>query len=201
MKVLNKSVEIIYQICLNIGAALLGSIMVVITLGITSRYVFKNPYTWTEEVAIILMIYLCYVSSAVTTVEKRHAVADFFIEKAPARFRLAISYASRICACIFLTVIAISAIKIVPQLTYKSPVLRISRSVYYFPVIVMCLFMVYAIAVDVLSDMMHYKGRRPGIQTKEDKEEAEVEKEEAKALMDAVDSLLEKADSGDGQKT
>lgn len=192
MKALNKVIDVIYELCVNIGAVILGAIMIVITLGITSRYVLKNPYTWTEEIAIILMIYLCYVSSAVTTVEKKHAIADFFIEKASSKFKTFLSYASRVLSAAFLCVIAYSAIKIIPQLNFRSPVLRISRSVYYFPVIVMSLYMVLAIIVDVVDDIVGYDGPRPGMKKKEQKDEAAAEKKDAEQLMDAVDSLLGK---------
>lgn len=83
MKVLNRILYWCYQIVQVIGAVVLAAIMLIVTAGIISRYFFNSPFSWTEEVTTFLMVYLCYISAALTTIQKKHIVADFFITKAP----------------------------------------------------------------------------------------------------------------------
>lgn len=95
MILLNKFVFWCNKIIGVIGCLVLSAIMLLITAGIISRYFFNSPFSWTEEVTTFLMVYLCYISAALTTVAKKHIVADFFIGKAPEKFQKAVSYFSR----------------------------------------------------------------------------------------------------------
>lgn len=136
-----------------VGCLVLSGIMLLITAGIISRYFFNAPFSWTEEVATFLMVYLCYISAALTTVAKKHIVADFFIGKAPEKFRKIVSYFSRSLMLVFFLVVCISVSKLIPQLTWTSAVLEIPRKYYYLPVFTMCAFMFVVVAVDILNDI------------------------------------------------
>ena len=153
MLLLNKIVFWCNKIIGFIGCLVLAAIMLIITAGIISRYFFNAPLSWTEEVTTFLMVYLCYISAALTTVAKKHIVADFFIGKAPKKFQKAVSFFSRILMLIFFFVVCISVIKLLPQLSWTSAVLEIPRTYYYVPVFSMCVFMFFAVTVDILNDM------------------------------------------------
>ena len=70
MKVLNYLVFYLTKVLRIIGNITLIAIIITITLGIVSRYIFSKPFTWTEELATFLMVNLGYISGAIVTVAK-----------------------------------------------------------------------------------------------------------------------------------
>lgn len=180
MKILNAIVYWVNWAMRKIGAIVLTTIFLSITVGILSRYLFNKPMSWTEELVCFLMVYLCYISAAITTAEKKHLVADFLIAKAPPLFRKIISVVSRLLMILFFVVVCISILELLPTLVWRSGVLLIHRRFYYYPVLVSCIIMTFDVVVDILNDIF------PGydlIQKK--KEEAALlakQQEEAEAL-------------------
>lgn len=190
MKILNAIVYWVNWAMRKIGAIVLTIIFLSITVGILSRYLFNKPISWTEELVCFLMVYLCYISAAITTAEKKHLVADFLIAKAPPLFRKIISVISRLLMILFFAVVCISIVRLLPTLVWRSGVLLIHRRFYYYPVLVSCIIMTFDVVVDILNDIF------PGydlIQKK--KEEAALlakQQEEAEALeiQKSMDSFM-----------
>ena len=190
MKILNAIVYWVNWAMRKIGAIVLTIIFLSITVGILSRYLFNKPMSWTEELVCFLMVYLCYISAAITTAEKKHLVADFLIAKAPPLFRKIISVISRLLMILFFAVVCISIARLLPTLVWRSGVLLIHRRFYYYPVLVSCIIMTFDVVVDILNDIF------PGydlIQKK--KEEAALlakQQEEAEALeiQKSMDSFM-----------
>lgn len=190
MKILNAIVYWVNWAMRKIGAIVLTIIFLSITVGILSRYLFNKPMSWTEELVCFLMVYLCYISAAITTAEKKHLVADFLIAKAPPLFRKIISVISRLLMILFFAVVCISIVRLLPTLVWRSGVLLIHRRFYYYPVLVSCIIMTFDVVVDILNDVF------PGydlIQKK--KEEAALlakQQEEAEALeiQKSMDSFM-----------
>ena len=190
MKILNAIVYWVNWAMRKIGAIVLTIIFLSITVGILSRYLFNKPMSWTEELVCFLMVYLCYISAAITTAEKKHLVADFLIAKAPPLFRKIISVISRLLMILFFAVVCISIVRLLPTLVWRSGVLLIHRRFYYYPVLVSCIIMTFDVVVDILNDVF------PGydlIQKK--KEEAALlakQQEEAEALeiQKSMDSFI-----------
>lgn len=190
MKILNAIVYWVNLAMRKIGAIVLTIIFLSITVGILSRYLFNKPMSWTEELVCFLMVYLCYISAAITTAEKKHLVADFLIAKAPPLFRKIISVISRLLMILFFAVVCISIVRLLPTLVWRSGVLLIHRRFYYYPVLVSCIIMTFDVVVDILNDIF------PGydlIQKK--KEEAALlakQQEEAEALeiQKSMDSFM-----------
>lgn len=191
MILLNKFVFWCNKIIGVIGCLVLSAIMLLITAGIISRYFFNSPFSWTEEVTTFLMVYLCYISAALTTVAKKHIVADFFIGKAPEKFQKAVSYFSRGLMLLFFLVVCISVAKLIPQLTWTSSVLEIPRKYYYLPVFSMCAFMFAAVSVDILNDIFPGYDIISQENARIQEEERQKEQEEAEVIQKNMDAFLE----------
>ena len=191
MILLNKFVFWCNKIIGVIGCLVLSAIMLLITAGIISRYFFNSPFSWTEEVTTFLMVYLCYISAALTTVAKKHIVADFFIGKAPEKFQKAVSYFSRGLMLLFFMVVCISVAKLIPQLTWTSAVLEIPRKYYYLPVFSMCAFMFAAVSVDILNDIFPGYDIISQENARIQEEERQKEQEEAEGIQKNMDAFLE----------
>lgn len=190
MKILNAIVYWVNWAMRKIGAIVLTIIFLSITVGILSRYLFNKPMSWTEELVCFLMVYLCYISAAITTAEKKHLVADFLIAKAPPLFRKIISVISRLLMILFFAVVCISIVRLLPTLVWRSGVLLIHRRFYYYPVLVSCIIMTFDVVVDILNDIF------PGYDLiQKEKEEAALlakQQDEAEALeiQKSMDSFM-----------
>lgn len=194
MKALNKIVFYLTKAIRIIGTLILCGIILSVTAGIVSRYVFNKPFSWTEELTTFLMVYLCYFSAYITTVDKKHIVADFLIAKAPEKFQKIVSIFSKILMIVFFVVVCISVIKVLPTLVWKSGVLEIHRRFYYYPVFAMCACSAFAVCVDILNDIF------PGYNLIDEeiaKEEAlakEQERLEAEEMQKNMDKFMEEAE-------
>lgn len=194
MKLLNAIVYWVNYALRKLGAVVLTIIFLSITAGIISRYVFHRPLSWTEELVCFLMVYLCYISAAITTAEKKHLVADFLIAKAPDSFRKVVNILSKFLMIGFFIVVCISIIKLLPGLVWKSGVLLIHRKYYYYPVLVSCIIMTLDVMVDILNDIF------PGYDLmKQKKEEAarlakEMEAADAQAIQESMDAFMAAAE-------
>ncbi|QNB46029.1 TRAP transporter small permease subunit [Thermanaerosceptrum fracticalcis] len=76
---LNSIAEIISII---IGIVLLGSL----SMGVFSRYVIKNPYIWTEEIARFCMIWLTFIGGSVAMKQRELVNFSVLIDSIPAKF-------------------------------------------------------------------------------------------------------------------
>ena len=190
MKLLNAIVYWVNYALRKLGALVLTVIFLSITAGIISRYVFHSPLSWTEELVCFLMVYLCYISAAITTAEKRHLVADFLIAKAPDSFRKVVNIVSKFLMIGFFVVVCISIVKLLPGLVWKSGVLLIHRKYYYYPVLVSCIIMILDVVVDILNDIF------PGydlIKLKKEeaaRKEKEMEAADAEAIQASMDAFM-----------
>ena len=166
-----------------ISCLALAGLMLIITAGIISRYIFDDPFSWTEELCTLLMVILAFSSAMIVTASKKHIVADFLVSKAPVHFQKVVRIIGNFLAIAFFVLVSISVVKTIPGLTYVSASLHISRKVYYIPLAVGAVFMCYAEIVQVLNEF------HPGydIVAEEDRKEAErlkmEESAEAKELQ------------------
>lgn len=190
VKVLNKGVYYSYKAIKFIGTVILIAIFLIITAGIISRYIFNHPFSWTEELATFLMVWLCYLSAFLTTVRKKHIVADFFISKASPKFRKAVGVFSKVLMIIFFVFLAVSVLKLLPSLVWRSGVLDIHRSYYYLPVWTMSILMAYSVVVDIINDFVPGYDYMAIESEKQRQLELEQEKAETEELQKNMDEFM-----------
>lgn len=153
VKALNKVQMITYDILEVISAIVLAVTIIVVTLGIVSRYVFNNSLSWTEEICCILLVWLAYFTAGLATVGKTHVVADFLSQKLKGVAKTVQSWIVRILEVVFLGVMTYALIKLYPSVRQITPALELSKKVYYFPMIVMTIYMILVILLDFLNDI------------------------------------------------
>lgn len=190
-KILNQIVLRCYDIIETVASAVVIAIILIVTAGIISRYVFNSALVWVEEVCCLLLIWLCYLAASLTTVEKQHVVADFLSAKLPPKFVKAESYVIRALEAIFLFFTAYAAIKLIPTLTHTSAALGIPRMWYYLPVVIFSIYMGIAILVDLLNEVIpgyDYFAQR---QKRREAEEERLQQEENEAMLKREAALMD----------
>lgn len=182
-----------YKVLRNLGAVALALMFLSITLGIITRYVFNAPITWSEELCTFLMVNLCFISAATTTVRKKHIVADFFVSKAPPKAQKAIENFSKILMLVFFVVIFYSILILLPSLVWTSPVLGIPRQCYYAAALICSVFMFITVVTDIINSFI------PGYDliALENERIAQSEKEqedlEAATIQESMDGFMTRA--------
>ncbi len=66
---------------------MLATTLVVIFLAVLSRYIFRNPIPWTEEVGRFAFIWLVFLGISIAERRRSHFRITFFILKAPQKIQ------------------------------------------------------------------------------------------------------------------
>ena len=200
MRALNEVVLWGYKILKNIGAAVLLCIFLSITVGIVTRRFLNDPVTWSEELCCFMMVHICLISAATTTVQKKHIVADFFITKAPPRFQTVMKYVSMVLQLIFFIVLFFSVIQLLPTLVWTSPVLHIPRQAYYASALICAVFMFITVLTQILNDIFPQYDMLSKLREADEKAAKEQEAKEAREIEKRMDEFMESAGHGAGKE-
>jgi len=80
-KILDRSLELLLMV-----------VVVVLVLDVLwqvfTRFILKNPSTWTEELAVFMLIWVSLLGAAVALGRGAHLGIDYFVGKLPARIRV-----------------------------------------------------------------------------------------------------------------
>jgi TRAP-type C4-dicarboxylate transport system permease small subunit len=92
----------VLQIETVVSVAILSVLVVLISLQVFLRYLFNNPFTWAEELAALLLIYLSFVTGDVVYKKQAHISIDYVVGFFPPRLRAVseIALGLMICVCL-----------------------------------------------------------------------------------------------------
>ena len=101
------------------------------------RFVFNDPFTWSEELARYLQVWMILLASSVCIHEGSHLAVDYLVHYLPPRLRRTLSLVVTLLVMIFVGVLIIAGIKMmVTGQSQTSPALHLPMSAVYlvFPV-------------------------------------------------------------------
>jgi len=133
-----------------IGALCLLGIVLIITAGIISRYFFNSPFTWTEELATILFIWLSFMGAGAVAGKRAHVAVDFLTGKFSPRVRDRVRIVCSLLIILLLGVMFLGGILLLPKMTHVTIALRIPRYFYYIPITVSSFYMIMVYVEDLL---------------------------------------------------
>ena len=137
MKTLNLISNTLFKIEKVIATILMSVILVSIVLGVVFRYFFNNPLTWTDELAIYMLIWLTFVGGSMSVKNEQAASLDLVFEKVSVniqRIFLIVGYAFVILFSTIVTYMAVKWISNPSVLTQISPGLKISMFLPYLSI-------------------------------------------------------------------
>ena len=79
LKLIDEKLEEIFLVIILIAA------VVIVAMQVVTRYVFKIPLPWSEEIARYLFLWLTWVGASYATKERKHVSIDLVYEKLPER--------------------------------------------------------------------------------------------------------------------
>ena len=66
-------------------ALLLGVMLGSVGVGVFWRFVLKQPLSWTEEVILVCMVWMCFLGASIATKHNEHIFIDFVVALVPRR--------------------------------------------------------------------------------------------------------------------
>ena len=145
----------------DLGAVALILIVVSILANIVARFVFNSPFTWTNELASILIIWSVYFAFGTTYRDKAQLSVTVFADWLPAHIRRVLDAATDGLLAVTLIALAVNA-AIAMRMNYGMTTMALDVSVslaYYLAVALGSASMLYYIARKYLWDPG--KGDRP----------------------------------------
>lgn len=140
----------------------LACIILLTGANVILRYVFSKPIPWTEEVTLMLFVWLIFVGMSTAMKYNTHIGVDYFVGKLPKSLRLVADFVRILAIYIVLIyVFIVLGVKFIGNVSGKvTPILAISYQFIDIAVIVGAVFTIIRFTIQLLTN---YKETQKGI--------------------------------------
>lgn len=147
--------DILNRITEYVIAVMMGVMTVIIALQVFTRYVLHDSLTWTEEIGRYLMIWICFLGSAMALKYGEHISVTFIAERFAPRIRQGLRLAIALAVLAFFSLATWEGVLMTLQVSgQQAPVTWISMAWAYSCIPVGCFFMM----IHALAQLVHYGG-------------------------------------------
>ena len=128
MKILIRTLDVLYKITEVTTNLCMLALFVVVNLGVFSRYIFRAPFIWTEELALFILAWMVFLAGSQVIRKWENVRVTYFIEKLPFKASVFIEAGLKLFIFAFLVYILMHAVNIIPKIgpTEIAPALGIS---------------------------------------------------------------------------
>lgn len=140
-----------------LAVLLFGFIVAIIAAQIFVRYIFGKPFSWAEELASLLLIYLTFLTADIVYKDKGHISIDYFINFFSQRARSGVTVGLYLLIGVFLTTMISPCITLLKMQSghISTAVVTLPKSFWSLPVPItfgsMLLTTVYFISQEILN--------------------------------------------------
>ena len=107
-------------------------ILLLVIVQVAMRYLFNSPLTWSEELAVFVMIWLTFIGSLICMRDKEHIEVTILVDHLPRPLQRIVVAFSRLASVFFLLVVAYYGFELVMEnMTVTSPANKISMGLVY----------------------------------------------------------------------
>ncbi|MFP3917133.1 TRAP transporter small permease [Lysinibacillus telephonicus] len=145
-----------------IAVVSLAGIILLTGTNVILRYLFSKPIAWTEEVTLMLFVWLIFVGMSTAMKYNTHIGVDYFVEKLPKPLRIVADFIRILSIYIVLIyVFIILGVKFIGNVSGKvTPILTINYQYINIAVIVGAVFTIIRFTSQVITS---YKETQKGI--------------------------------------
>lgn len=119
----------------TIGILLTVAIILTLSAGVISRYIFNRPFFWTDEVARILLIWSIFIGAAMgfrKGTSTSHIGMDYFVSLLPEKTKkIAIRFEWLVNVFFCVLIFIISTMFFIQTITFRTAALDISKGYIY----------------------------------------------------------------------
>ena len=142
-----RTIKKILDCTLETLAAVVVAVLVLDVLWqVFTRFILKSPSTWTEEVAVFMIIWVALLGAAVALGQGAHLGIDYFVGKLPVKIRVFTEVFVFLCVAVFsFCVMILGGVDLVTttlQLNQLSPALGVKMGYVYLAVPISGFFLV-----------------------------------------------------------
>lgn len=122
------------RLCLKVGVAGLGLLIVAVLYQVVGRYVFNNTPTWAESAAVLLVLYVTMLGMAVGVRDAGHIGLESLLVMVPERVRIKMELLIHMLVLLFGVIMAYNCGLLAQSVwNYKIPTLGVSEAFKYLP--------------------------------------------------------------------
>ena len=133
---------------------LLAVLVVTTLLQVISRYVFRQPFDWTEETARYVFVWLGMIGAGMAARDRAHFFVDLLLERLPRGLGRMVIILTGLVSSAFLVVVSWAAFDLaISNHVQDSPVLTIPMSVPYLAIAVGLVLMAIFTAADTVRNI------------------------------------------------
>ena len=152
-KALFKIRDFIRKLNFLLVVTLMACMMTVVIVQTLSRYLFKLPLFWAEELARCLMIWLCFTASAIAMREDVHVSVMFLISRLNGGLQKWSRILVKLLLVVFLFFLILKGISLLSIVSRQmSPTMRISMSWPYLAIPVGSALMIFEILMSFFEE-------------------------------------------------
>lgn len=145
-----------------ISAVLFIVIMVLLFIQVVSRYLFNHSFTWTEELSILLFVWMTYtgVSSAVTY--RKNLRIDALLDVVPFKVKKALLIISDLIFIVFNIYLIFPFVELIGSISSsRTPILGIPKAITYWLIPVILVITCVKLVIDI-NKLIHEDEKRLG---------------------------------------
>lgn len=153
--------ERVIDVIMNICSVLLLFMTIITFAQVFMRFVFSSPFSWSEEVTLMILVWFGYLAMSVDIYHDSHAALYFVYKKLPSVIRKMLDIFRQVVLMIFFGLLVKFGLTItVINIPKLQPATRITRSILYMPLVavgtLMFIFCLYRLVVYVKKPIEHY---------------------------------------------
>ena len=117
-----------------VGAAILLVMLVLLTVQVITRYLFKFAFTWTEELSTILFVWLVYLGCSAAVLKGQHLRIDLLLNAFKGKAKKAALILTDVITMAFCAIMVPSMLNVIGNLASRSSttmLLKIPQSAVY----------------------------------------------------------------------
>lgn len=144
---------------------LLSAIVIVMTMQVFMRYVLQTPITWSQELMILMLIYMSYISADVVLYSGGHIGISYFVELLPERMQHAVDILVNLLIIIAMARIFPESIRLIQKQAGHiiAGVLPLSKSYWIAPIAIVFPLMILKCFEKILASMKKMHTQEAGL--------------------------------------
>ena len=133
---------------------------IIVAMQVVNRNFLDHSFTWVEEMASILMIYVTYFGAAMATINNSNTRIDFFIRLLPEKAHQFFEVLDDlICVAFLVVIIYFSFIGMQKNLTMFTPAMHLPVSINYLGIFLGCILMIVFYLIHAWLDVQKLSGK------------------------------------------
>lgn len=138
--------KVIVKAVIYFCAILMLAMAVIVTAQVVSRYVVGRPFTWSEELARYIFVWMTFLGMAVGVKQGSHVALDILVKKLKGVSQKTLMIINNALLLVFSISLSVSGIKLVQLgMLQKSPTLQIPMQFVYIVIPISGILMTYFI--------------------------------------------------------